>query len=98
MIDYVRIFPCLSSAADLCFNAYCIRIVQADIPEDYQEISDKYRPVLVDQALSCDEALVEHHLKTGNPPANYELKAALRKCTVANKIIPFNIIQFYCID
>ena len=60
----------------------------ADIPAELAEKAGQYRHVLVEKAAACDEALTEKYLKDANSITSEELMAAIRKGTIAQKIIP----------
>ncbi|HAZ21691.1 MAG TPA: elongation factor G [Firmicutes bacterium] len=57
------------------------------IPADMQEAADQYRELLISGLAEHDEALMEKYLE-GIQPGVDEIKAAVRKLTVANLIIP----------
>jgi len=59
----------------------------SEIPADLQELAVKYREGLVEAAADADEALMEKYLE-GEPVGEAELKAAIRKGTIANIIVP----------
>ena len=58
-----------------------------DIPADLLQTAEEYRARLVEKAAECDEALTEKFLME-EPIEEEELKAALRKGTIANQIVP----------
>lgn len=58
-----------------------------DIPEDMKDIAAKERAILVEQICETDDALLEKYLN-GEVPTLLELKAALRKATIAYKLVP----------
>ncbi|MBP9702763.1 elongation factor G [Candidatus Woesebacteria bacterium] len=58
-----------------------------EIPEDMKEIAAKERAILVEQICETDDALLEKYLN-GEVPTLLELKAALRKATIAYKLVP----------
>ncbi|MDR3707826.1 MAG: elongation factor G [Capsulimonadaceae bacterium] len=58
-----------------------------DIPADLKAVCDEYREKLVEQAADCDEAATEKYLE-GEELTVEELKRAIRKGTIANKIVP----------
>ncbi len=57
------------------------------IPEDMQEQAQKYREQMVEAIASTDDALMEKYLE-GEELTVEELRAALRKATIANEIVP----------
>ncbi|MFA5008498.1 MAG: elongation factor G [Candidatus Omnitrophota bacterium] len=64
------------------------KVSAEDIPQDSIEIAKKWRHNLMEKACSLDEALAEKYLKDENSVTAEELKSAIRKATIANKIIP----------
>ncbi|MCQ3944648.1 MAG: elongation factor G, partial [bacterium] len=58
-----------------------------EIPEDMKEIAARERAILVEQICETDDALLEKYLN-GNSLTLLELKAALRKATIAYKLVP----------
>ena len=62
-------------------------IVITDIPEDMQELAEKYRIDLLESISDQDEELMMKYLE-GEEIFIEELKAAIRKATVNVKIIP----------
>jgi elongation factor G len=60
---------------------------EEDIPADMLEKATKYRETLVEKAVECDDALMEKYLG-GEEIAINELKLAIRKGTLENKLNP----------
>ena len=58
-----------------------------DIPADMVEKANQYRSNLVECICETDDDLMMMYLE-GEEPSNEELKAALRKAVIANKIVP----------
>ncbi len=57
------------------------------IPEDLLELAQEYREKLVERISETDDALMAKYLE-GTIPGEAELKAALRKAVIAQKIFP----------
>ncbi|GHF86858.1 elongation factor G [Thalassotalea marina] len=57
-----------------------------DIPADLQDLADEWRENLVSEAAEADEELMEKYLEEGDL-TEAEIKAALRKRTLANEIV-----------
>ncbi len=62
-------------------------IQEVPIPEDLQAVAEEYRVKLVESVAEADDALMEKYLE-GVDPTEVEIKAALRKGTVAGLIVP----------
>ncbi len=58
-----------------------------EIPESLVEEAKEYRDKLVEAVSETDDALMEKYLN-GEPPTEAELKAAIRKATIAQKFFP----------
>ncbi len=57
------------------------------IPEDMKEKAEEYRTAMIESIAETDEALFEKYCE-GEELSVDELKVALRKATLANKIVP----------
>ncbi len=58
-----------------------------EIPEDMKEMAEEYRAAMVESICETDEDLFEKYCE-GEEISVAELKTALRKATIANKIVP----------
>ena len=58
-----------------------------EIPADMKDLADEYRAAMVEAICETDEELMERYLMDEEISVE-ELKAALRKATIDNKIIP----------
>lgn len=61
--------------------------VTDDIPEDMKDQVEEYRTKLIEKISETDDALMEKYL-SGEEPTVDELKAALRRAVIANKLVP----------
>ncbi|MBU2102980.1 MAG: elongation factor G, partial [Candidatus Omnitrophica bacterium] len=59
-----------------------------EIPADYLEIAKKYHHVMVEKAVELDDTLMEKYLESEDNITAEELSRAVRKGTIANKIVP----------
>ncbi len=57
------------------------------IPEDMKEIAEKYRTALVESIVEMDEELMEKYFE-GEEPTVEQMKAIIRKATIANEMVP----------
>jgi len=62
-------------------------VEETEIPEDMKEIAAKYREQLIESVSEHDDELMMKFLE-GETPTLEEIKLALRKATIANKILP----------
>ena len=58
-----------------------------DIPQEYKEMSQKYREELLEKIASLDEKLMEKYLKEKSL-SKEEIINTLRKATIENKLVP----------
>jgi len=63
-------------------------IEEIDIPSDIAEKVKEYHQKLIDKALEVDEGLMEKYLKGPESVTKDEVRKALRKGTVTNKLVP----------
>ena len=63
------------------------QLKQTDIPEDMKEKAEEYRAVLMEKVAETDDKLIEVFLEDGKI-SDEELKYALRKATLENKLFP----------
>ena len=60
-----------------------------DIPDDMKEIAQKYRTELIEHVVEQDEALMEKYFEEGEEAITVdEIKAIIRKSTIANTMVP----------
>ena len=57
------------------------------IPDDMKELAQKYHDEMVEAAAETDEALMEKYLEEGTL-SKEDIRAALRKATITNEIVP----------
>ncbi len=60
---------------------------QTEVPADMKDKVEEYRKSLVEAVCETDDALLEQYL-AGKEPSVPELKAALRKATISNTLVP----------
>src|SRR3989344_4906574 len=63
------------------------RLVVSDIPENIKADAEKWRPALIEKVAETDDALPEKYLE-GKEISLDEIKTALRKATLAYRLIP----------
>jgi len=62
-------------------------VVEIDIPADMADEAKMYRAALIEKIVEMDDAMMESYLG-GTEPSLEDLKKALRKGVIANKIVP----------
>ena len=60
---------------------------EIDIPDDLKEVSEKYRSILLEEAASCDEDLMEKYLN-GQELSSDEIKKSVRQATLDGSMVP----------
>ena len=64
-----------------------VQIEETDIPDDMKEKAEQYRAELIEHIAETDESLLEKYLG-GEEFSIEEMKAAIRKSTIANTMVP----------
>ena len=59
-----------------------------DIPDEFKEAAQKYRHIMLEKASAIDDALTKKFLESEASITPDELISAIRKATVANKLVP----------
>jgi len=69
-------------------NTEIINYHEIPIPEDMKESVEAWREKLIESAAECDDALMEKYFEDPESVTKEEIIAALRKGTIAMKIVP----------
>ena len=85
--DFSGVIDLLEQKAYKFEGDFGVNVVEIDIPEDMKDKVKEYRDVMVEKISECDDALMEKYLE-GQEPTIDELKAGIRKGTIANDIYP----------
>ncbi len=64
------------------------KVEERDIPDDLKETAELWRHELVEKAVELDDALMEKYLEDEHSITPDEIRAALRKGTIARKCFP----------
>ena len=59
-----------------------------EIPAEYAEKAKEYHHIMVEKAVELDDTLMEKYLENEDSITAEELSAAIRRGTIANKIVP----------
>ena len=86
-MEFKGIIDLMAMEADIYYDDLGKDVRVEAIPADMQEKAEEYRSAMVEAICETDEALFEKYCE-GEEPTVAELKAALRKATIANKIVP----------
>ncbi len=84
---FVGIIDLMNMDAEIYEDELGTKFHKEDIPEDMKEKAEEYRQAMIEAICETDEALLEKFLGDEEISVN-ELKAALRKATINNEIIP----------
>ena len=57
------------------------------IPDDMKELAEKYRTALIESIVEMDDELMEKYFE-GEEPTVEQMKAIIRKATIANEMVP----------
>ncbi len=85
--DFVGLIDLLEMKAYYYLDEMGTQIDIRDVPEDMMDLAKEYREKMVESASEMDDGLMEKYLE-GEEPTIEELKAAIRKGTVENKLVP----------
>ena len=84
---FVGIIDLMNMDAEIYDDELGTKFHKDAIPADMQEIAEEYHQALVEAICETDEALLEKFLSDEEISVD-ELKAALRKATINNEIVP----------
>ncbi|MGB4025038.1 MAG: elongation factor G [Acutalibacteraceae bacterium] len=85
--DFKGIIDLVKMRAEVYYDDKGLDVREEDIPEDMMELAQKYRDELVEHVAEQDEALLEKYLE-GEELTMDEIKACIRKSTIANEMVP----------
>ena len=85
--DFRGIVDLINMEADVYYDDLGKDVRVEPIPEDMLSDAESYREALVEAVAGTDEELMEKYLEEGELSIE-ELKAGLRKATIANEIVP----------
>ncbi len=77
----------LNMEADIYYDDLGKDVRVEPIPEDMVELAEEYRAALIESVAETDDELMEKYLEGGEFTIE-ELKGAIRRATIDNKIIP----------
>ncbi len=85
--DFVGLIDLLEMKAYYYLDEMGTEIDIRDVPDDMMDLAKEYREKMIESAAEMDDALMEKYLEGGEPTME-ELKAAIRKGTIENKLVP----------
>ena len=85
--DFRGIIDLVDMKADIYYDDLGKDMRVEEIPEDMRELAEEYRTNLLEAVSDFDDEIMERYLEGEEVPANM-IRAAIRKATVAVKMIP----------
>ncbi|SHJ37972.1 elongation factor G [Lutispora thermophila] len=85
--DFIGIIDLVTMKAEIYKDDLGKEIEETEIPEDMMDLAQEYRENLIEAASDNDEELMMKYLE-GEELTIEEIKAAIRKGTLANKLVP----------
>lgn len=85
--DFRGIIDLVEMKAVIYYDDKGLDVRVEEIPEDMKELSDKYRAELLEHVAEQDDDLLEKYLE-GEELSVQEIKACIRKATLANLMVP----------
>ena len=85
--EFKGIIDLVEMTADVYYDDMGLDMRVEEIPADMKEIAQKYHDELVEAVASMDEELMEKFFEEGELSIE-EIKACIRKATIANEMVP----------
>ncbi len=85
--DFVGEIDLIKMKAEIYHDQLGTTIDEAEIPENMRDIAEEYHQKLIESVAETDEELMEKFFD-GEELTVAEIKAAIRKQTIANKMVP----------
>ncbi|MBE6798209.1 MAG: elongation factor G [Ruminococcaceae bacterium] len=77
----------IANRAEVYYDDLGKDVRDEDIPEDMKDIAAEYRQALIESIVEMDEELMEKYFE-GEEPTVEQMKAIIRKATIANEMVP----------
>ncbi len=85
--DFRGIIDLIEMNADVYYDELGKDMRVEEIPENLRELADEYRIKLLEAVSDFDDGIMENYLE-GRPISSDAIKAAIRKATIENKMVP----------
>ena len=85
--DFVGLIDLVTMKAEVYYDNEGKDIREEEIPESMRDLAEEYRQKMIEAAADEDEAIMEKYLE-GEEISEAELKHAIRKGTIANRMVP----------
>ena len=77
----------LENDAEIYYDDLGKDVRREPIPDDMKELAAKYRTAMIESIVEMDEELMEKYFE-GEEPTVEQMKAVIRKATIANEMVP----------
>ncbi len=84
---FVGIVDLINNDAEVYYDDLGKDVRREEIPEDMKELAAKYRQELIEAVVEQDDELMEKYFE-GVEPTVEQIKAVIRKATIANDMVP----------
>ena len=78
----------VANDAEIYYNDLGTDVRREEIPDDMKELAAKYRSNLIEHVVEQDDDLMMAYLEDGTEPTVDQIKAVIRKSTIANSMVP----------
>ncbi len=85
--DFRGIIDLVEMNADIYYDELGQDMRVEPIPEDMRELAEEYRMKLLEAVSDFDDEIMEKYLE-GEPVSSDSIKAAIRRATIANEMVP----------
>ncbi len=85
--DFRGIIDLVEMNADIYYDDMGLDMRVEEIPDDMKEIAQKYHDAMIESVAEQDEELMEKYFN-GEELTTAEIKACIRKATIANDMVP----------
>ena len=85
--DFRGIIYLIEMNADIYYDELGQDMRVEEIPEDMRDLAEEYRSNLLEAVSDFDDQIMEDYLE-GKPVSSDAIKVAIRKATIANKMVP----------
>ena len=85
--DFRGIIDLIEMNADIYYDELGQDMRVEEMPEDMRDLAEEYRSNLLEAVSDFDDQIMEDYLE-GKPVSSEAIKLAIRKATIANKMVP----------
>lgn len=85
--DFIGMIDLVTMKAEVYYDNEGKDVREEEIPENMRDLAEEYRQKLIEAVADEDESIMEKYLE-GEEISEEEIKHAIRKGTIANRIVP----------